>query len=572
MSDSTPDEVDDVPPQNDDTKRSKKLGSMGKDARAGLVHGLVSIPDGLAAGLLAGLSPVAGLYAYLFGMAAGALTTSSVLMSVQATGAMAVIISDVPEVTRGENPAGALAMLGLLTGLVMLTLGLFKLGSIVRFVPNAVLTGFISAVAINIVLSQLADFTGFTSNAGNRLLRAISTIFNVALFDGPTVIIGVSTILLIILLEKTPLKSLGLFVAIVITSSLTLLPSFDSVRLLSDIAEIPPGLPVPVLPALDSITALIIPALSLAVVGLIQGAAISQTVTQPDGSYSNVSGDFRGQGIANIVSAFFRGMPVAGSLSGTAVLTAAGARSRLGNLFAAAVMVVVIVLFSQIAGYIAMPALAGLLMLIGARMFKPGDLYSVAKTGPTQATVVVITFVLTLLIPLHYAVLVGIGISVILFVVGRSNKVRLVRWLMTPGLFPEEVEPPATLSPRDIVIIHGYGSLFFASAATFAKQLPTADERSRGAVVILRLRGADDLGSTIIQVLLRYQAELEAAHCHLLISGAGETLMRQLVSTGAILELGPQRVFAATPRVGESLTAAVEHAEKLVAKAGDSAS
>lgn len=562
--------TDPVPEEADD-RRSKKFGSMGNDARAGLVHGLVSVPDGLAAGLLAGLSPVAGLYAYLFGMAAGALTTSSVLMSVQATGAMAVIISDVPEVSRGVNPAGALAMLGILTGLVMLTLGLFKLGSIVRFVPNAVLTGFISAVAINIVLSQLADFTGFTSDAGNRLLRAVSTVFNVALFDWPTVIIGVLTIVLIIVLEKTPLKSFGLFVAIVLTSALTQVPFFDGVRLLSDIAEIPPGLPFPVLPAFDAIGALIIPALSLAVVGLIQGAAISQTVPQPNGTYSSVSGDFRGQGIANIVSAFFRGMPVAGSLSGTAVLTAAGARSRLGNLFAAAVMVIVILLFSQLAGYIAMPALAGLLMLIGGRMFKPGDLWNVALTGPTQATVVAITFALTLLIPLHYAVLVGIGISVILFVVGRSNKVRLVRWIMTPGPFPQEEEVPAVLSPRDIVIIHGYGSLFFASAQTFAKQLPVANEHSSGAVVVLRLRGADDLGSTIIQVLLRYKTELEAAHCSLLISGAGDNLMRQLVSTGAILELGPHRVFAATPRIGESLAAALEYAEKLVAQADDSA-
>jgi len=560
-----------VEPEEPNKKRSKKLRDVGQDARAGLVHGLVSVPDGLAAGLLAGLSPVAGLYAYLFGMAAGALTTSSVLMSVQATGAMAVIISDVPEVTRGANPAGALAMLGILTGVVMLTLGLLKLGSIVRFVPNAVLTGFISAVAINIVLSQFADFTGFTSDAGNRLLRAISTIFNVSLFDWPTVIIGVSTILLIIVLEKTPLKSFGLFVAIVLTSALTLLPFFDSVRLLSDIAAIPPGLPVPVFPSFEAFGALIVPALSLAVVGLIQGAAISQTVPQPNGTYSSVSGDFRGQGIANIVSAFFRGMPVAGSLSGTAVLTAAGARSRLGNLFAAGVMVIVILLFSQLAGYIAMPALAGLLMLIGGRMFKPGDLWNVAKTGPTQATVVVITFVLTLLIPLHYAVLVGIGISVILFVVGRSNKVRLVRWIMTPGPFPLEEEPPAVLSPRDIVIIHGYGSLFFASAQTFVKQLPVADEQSNGAVVILRLRGADDLGSTIIQVLLRYKSELEAANCSLLISGAGTNLMRQLVSTGAILELDPQRVFAATPKIGESLTSAIEYAEKLVAKSADAA-
>lgn len=537
---------------------------IGSDARAGLVHGLVSVPDGLASGLLAGLSPVAGLYGYLFGMVAGAVSTSSVLMTVQATGAMAVIIADVPEVRGGTDPAGALAMLGLLTGLIMLTLGLLKLGSLVRFVPHTVLTGFVSAVAINIILSQLADFTGFTSDAGNRLFRAVVTVINVADWHWPTVLLGVLTVALIMLLEKTPLSSLGLFTAVVIVSALGQLPFFGEVQQLSDIAEIPPGLPLPVLPALDMIGPLLIPAFSLALIGLIQGAAISQAVPQPDGSFSNVSGDFRGQGIANIVSSFFRGVPVAGSLSGTAVLTAAGARSRFGNLFAGAVMIVVIVLFSDLAGSISMPALAALLMLIGARMFKPRRLWVVIKTGPTQAVVVSITFVLTLLVPLQYAVLVGVGISVILFVVGRANTVRVVRWVPTDGPFPREEPPPAVLSAGDIVILQGYGSLFFASAEPFISQLPVATEHSRGAVVILRLRGADDLGSTIITALLRYRAELADAGCSLLLCGVSDDVMRQLAASGALAVFDASRVFAATAIVSESLTAALQHARELV--------
>jgi SulP family sulfate permease len=550
-----------------ESSRAKKIA---QDLRAGLVHGLVSVPDGLASGLLAGLSPITGLYGYMFGMVAGALATSSVLMSIQGTGAMAVIIADVPEIHRGENTAGALAMLGILTGIIMLTLGLLKLGSLVRFVPHAVLTGFISAVALNIILSQLADFTGFISTAPNRLLRAFATLLNIDQFNWPTVILGTATIVLISLLEKTPLKSFGLFAAIVVTSALAQLPFFNTVRLVQDVAEIPQGLPLPVLPSITAAPALLIPAMSLALVGLIQGAAISQTVPQPDGSYPSVSGDFRGQGVANIVSAFFRGIPVGGSLSGTAVLSAAGARSRLGNIFAGAVMAIVVLLFSILAGYIAMPALAGLLILVGARMFKPEQAWTVVKTGPSQAVVVAITFFLTLIIPLQYSVLVGVGISVILFVVGRANKVKVVRWVATDSHLPLEEAPPAVLSPADVVVLHVYGSLFFGSAATFVEQLPVADDNSRGASVIIRLRGADDLGSTVIQALLRYKSELEAAHCYLLISGVGEELMRQLVSTGAIGELDRTRVFSATKVVGESLAAAIEHARELAKRAGGS--
>jgi SulP family sulfate permease len=351
-----------------------KLRDVGKDLGAGIVHGLVSVPDGLASGLLAGVNPVSGLYGYLVGTVAGAVSTSSVFMSVQGTGAMAVIIADVPEAHSGSDQAGALATLGILTGIVMLLLGVFRLGSLVRFVPHAVLTGFINAVAINIILGQFAAFTGYTSDAANRLLRAFATFTHISAFDWPTFLIGVLTIGLILALERTPLGPLSLFVAVAATSALVALPFFSSVQLLNDIAVIPGGLPTPVLPSFDLIGVLIIPALSLAFVGLVQGAAISQSVPNPDGSYPDVSGDFRGQGIANIAAGFLRGVPVGGSMSATAVLRASGARSRLANLVAGAVMVLVILLLSGLAGYIAMPSLAALLMLVGARMFKPSQL------------------------------------------------------------------------------------------------------------------------------------------------------------------------------------------------------
>ena len=191
--------------------------NAGHDLRAGLVLGVESIPDGLAAGLLAGVNPVFGLYGYLFGTVAGALATSSVFMTVQATGAMAVIIADVPVVTTGPDAARALFTHSVITGQVMLALGLLRKGRMVRFNPNAVLTGFINAVAVNIVLGQLANLTGYQSEAGNRVTRSIDTLLQVGSFDWPTLAIGLLTIGLILLLERTPVGALGLVVAVVVT-------------------------------------------------------------------------------------------------------------------------------------------------------------------------------------------------------------------------------------------------------------------------------------------------------------------------------------------------------------------
>lgn len=536
-----------------------------KDLTAGVTLGLVSVPDGLAMGLLAGLNPVAGLYGYLVGTMAGALSTSSVLMSVQATGAMAVLIADVPELQGAQDPAGALATLGVLTGAVMVVLGVLRLGTLIRFVPNAVLTGFVNAVAINIVLGQLANFTGYESGRGSRLGRALDTVVHLSSLHWPTVSIGVATIALIVALERTRLRSLGLLVAVAVTSVLAaVLGPFEAVQQLRDIADIPGSLPRPVLPALALVPTLLLPAIALAFVGLVQGAAISQTVTNPDGTFPDISGDFRGQGVANVASGLLRGMPVGGSMSATALLTAAGARSRLANATAAIVIALAILLLSTLVALVSMPALAGLLMLVGYRTFKVDHVQMVWQTGPTQATVLATTFVLTLIIPLQYAVLVGVGVSVILYVVGQSNRVRVVRLTVPgPGAYPTESDPPPTIAAGETVVLAVYGSLFYTSASLFEQQLPDIDPTAAGGAVVLVLRGHDDLGSTLFQALGRYLEKLEAAGGHLLLAGVEDGALAQLEATTMLGRLGADNVFPATPWVGEAMRQAAARATRL---------
>ena len=163
-----------------------QLGSrstLGADLKAGAVLGVESVPDGLASGLLAGVNPLFGLYACIVGTFAGAAATSSVFMSVQTTGAMAVVIGDVPQTQGGDKAGAALATLALLTGLIMLGLGLAGLGSLVRFVPNSVLCGFVNAVAVNIVLGQLSNLTGYGGQGDNRVVRTFDTLLHLGSFD-----------------------------------------------------------------------------------------------------------------------------------------------------------------------------------------------------------------------------------------------------------------------------------------------------------------------------------------------------------------------------------------------------
>jgi SulP family sulfate permease len=541
--------------------------TLREDAVAGLVLGVESVPDGLAGGLLAGVNPVYGLYAYMVGTFTGGLTTSSSFMAVQATGAMAIVVADVGVVHSSENPDQMLFTLSVVTGVIMLTAGLLKLGSILRFVSNAVMVGFINAVGVNIILGQLDNFTGYEAEGGNRVIRAFDTLVNLGQAHLPTIVIGVSTIVLIVLLEKTRLGPLGMVVGIIVASAAVPILGWD-VAQLSDIADIPNSLPRPMLPILSAVPSLIIPALSLAFIGLVQGAGISANFPEEDGTYPNTSRDFVGQGAANVAAGFFQGMPVGGSMSASSLVKTAGARSRMALLIAGVVMAVVIVVFGSVVGYIAMPALAGLLMTVGYRTVKPDDIKSVWKTGAMQATVMSVTFALTMIIPLENAVLVGVGISMILFVINQSNRVTIKRWLVDESGSLREVEPPAEIGEGEVVVLQPYGSLFFAAAPVFEELLPDVSDGTTNSVVILRLRGRTDLGSTFMDVLRRYAEDLAVVDSKLVIISGDERVHEQLAVTRVTAVVGSENLYTSDEWVGATLKQAYADSVVWVGEAG----
>jgi SulP family sulfate permease len=546
-------------------RRRGSAGSLCQDATAGLVLGVQSVPDGLATGLLAGVNPLAGLYGYMVGTAVGALTTSSVFMAVQGTGAMAMVMADVPELRNASDPTRALVTLSLLTGVVMVVAGVAKLGTALRFVSNAVMVGFINAVGVNIVLGQLANLTGYEADGANRVARAFNTITNPGALDWPSVAIGVGTIVAIILLERTRLGALGLVVAVVVSSAVAYVLGWESVETLAGLGIVPDTLPMPELPLVRAIPALIVPAISLAFVGLVQGAGISANFPNPDGRYPDASRDFIGQGAANLASGVLQGMPVGGSVSASSINKQAGARSRQSLVIASLVMAVVIVVFGEVVGYVAMPALAGLLMLIGWRTVHPADLVSVWRTGAVQKAVLAVTFALTMVVPLQYAVLTGVGLSVVLHVVRQSNQVTIRRRITDEEGNLAEVDPPVELAANDVVLLQPYGSLFFAAAPVFEEALPNVGAQTRNTVVVLRLRGRSDLGTTFMDVLGRYARALAEADSRLLIVSANERIIEQLAVTGITEIVGEDGVYRGDERVGAAVARALADAEAWVA-------
>jgi sulfate permease, SulP family len=529
------------------------------DLTAGVVLGVQSVPDGLATGLLAGLNPSAGLYGYMVGTATGALVTSSTFMAVQGTGAMAMVIADVPGL-GGAGAPRALATLAVLTGAVMLVAGLLRLGAVLRFVSNAVMVGFINAVGVNIVLGQLANLTGYSADGPNRVVRAVNTLLRPDRMNGPTLAVGLATIAIIIVLGRTRLGAMSLVVAVVVTSAAAFIGDWEQVATLGDLGIALDSLPSFELPQLRSVPVLILPAVSLAFVGLVQGAGISATFPNSDGSYPDGSRDFVGQGAANIASGVLQGMPVGGSVSASAINKEAGAQTRASLLTAAVVMAVVVVAFGDAVANIAMPALAGLLMLIGIRTIKPADLTTVWKAGTVQKVVLTVTFGLTMLVPLQYAVLIGVGLSIVLHVVRQSNQVIVRQQVLEADGHLVEADPPAVLPPGAVVILQPYGSLFFAAAPVIEAMLPAVGPQSSGSVVILRLRGRTDLGTTFMDMLHRYATTLVAAGSKLKLASVSDRVLEQLRVAGITDVIDTDDLYAGTERVGATLRRAHDDA------------
>ncbi|MGE5376663.1 MAG: SulP family inorganic anion transporter [Bacteroidota bacterium] len=533
------------------------------DFIAAFTVGVASIPDSMASALLAGINPLAGLYTMIIATPIGALFTSSEMMHISTTSALSLAVAS--SLATGMTPADklqAVYVLALMVGVIQISLGLLKMGFLVRFVPHSVMTGFLNGVAILIILGQLRDFTGYASPHSNRVVQAVDTALNAQQIVLPVLVVGLTMVLLILILDRIKLTSQFSFIlAMIFASLLPFLPWFQNVPLVGDVTQVPSALPSFSLPDFSLMFKLIVPAFALSVIGLVQGAGISQGYPNPDGKFADPSGDFFGQGAANLAASFFKGMPCGGSLSGTAMVVNAGARSRWANFLAGVLIAITVLLFARLVELIAMPALAGLLIVIGFRTLNFDGIRTVWQTGMIPRVVMGITFVGTLVMPLQFAVLLGVGLSILLFTFHQANRLELVELVPSKNNpLPVERPAPKKLSNHHVTVLYPYGSLFYAAAKTFEENLPAAED-AKEAVVIFVLRGYDNFGSTMITVLDRYNQSLQANGGKVMLAGISPGVFVQLERTGLLERIGRENVFLVHRQWGVSAYEAYEAAQ-----------
>lgn len=541
--------------------RPLRRGTLRDDAVAGLNAAITSVPDGMASGLLAGVSPIHGLYAAMAGPIAGGLLSSTQLMIVTTTSAAALgagqVVTGLPEGERGP----ALFAMVFLVGILLMVFGLLRLGQLTRFVSYSVMTGFISGIAVLTILTQLPTIAGYKPEGGSRVAQSIDIFMHLPDLNWPSVGTAALALALAVLLPRTRLGNFGTLVAILVASLLVLLPGLQSVQLVKDVGDIPFGIPLPQLPSLDAFSLEVVTgALALSIVIAVQGAGVSQSIPNPDGAQRRLSRDFVAQGAANLTSGLFRGLPIGGSLSTTALSVLAGARSRWAAVFAGLWMVAIVLVGSVPVSYVAMPALAALLIYASARTIRPRDIVAVLRVGWPSTIACVTTFLCTLFLPIQAAVGIGVALSALLFVFSAAGDVSVVEIHEREDGSLVERAPPRQLVGGELVVLDVYGSLFFAGARTLQRMLPMVGNATRP-VVVLRMRGRTYLGATLTDVLARYAAALDQVGGRFYLTGVGQGIFAEVQRTKKFDLNGPIRLYEASDAIGSSTRAAISDAQ-----------
>lgn len=547
----------------------RKLGRpKPRDVIAGLVTGLFSIPEGMAYASIGGFNPVTGIYAGVMPGIIGSLFARTVLMVTTLTSAIALTSRSVLK-EAGLDPADPanVAALALVVGVVMLLFGLLRFGSIMNFVSNAVMTGFSTGIALQIVAGVLGDATGYKPQSGNTIGKFIDSLAHIGLWHPAAVAVALGTVAVWAVFHFIkPLESFATLLALVVVTAVVAVAHID-VETVGDIASIANALPPVTVPNFAAMPELLVGGVAVALVALAQAAGISAAVPNPDGSRTNMNGDFLAQGAANVAGGLFGALPAGGSLSRTGVATSAGAQTRWAGIFAGLWLAVLVLVAGSAAEIIPMPVIGGLILVIGAELVvgRLPDIKLVLRVAPLSAVAMLVTFAATTQLPLHTAIVIGVITSLVLYCAKAAEAAQLVALTPAPDDGWQQVPVPERCAGNDVTVLHYAGVGLFAEVARIDETWPRA-EGTTNAVVVLSLRSLPDVPSSVtIKALRRWAGQLAANNGRLIIAGVNPGTAAVLLRGGLDDLLGTDGVVPASDRIFGALDVAVERGRAWVA-------
>lgn len=514
------------------------------DLLAGLIVGIVALPLAIAFAIASGVKPEQGLYtAVVAGFVISALSGSRVQIG-GPTGAFVVLIFGIV----ARHGYDGLALATIMAGVMLILLGAAGMGTIIKYVPYPVTVGFTAGIALIILAGQGRDFLGLRMDTvpAEFIPKLMAYGTHLSSINLHAAGLGVLTVATILLWPRVTRRVPGSLVAVLLTTVLVQYLELPVETIGSRFGSVPNSLPAPHLPvfSLARMRELFFPALSIALLGGIESllsAVVADGMTERR-HRSNM--ELVAQGVANIASPIFGGIPATGAIARTATNIKNGGRTPVAGLIHAATLLLILIFFGQWAALIPMATLAGILVVVACHMSEWRLFLRLLRTPRSDVTVLLATFLLTLLIDLTVAIQVGMLLSALLFMrrMAEATQVGKMENLLTDG--EEDVADPLSLRLREVP--HGVevyeiaGPFFFGAADKFKQALSTVAGRPR--VLVLRLRHVPIIDATGLEALENLYRKASRGNTHLILSGVCPQVRHVMVRAGFIRRIGRHNV------------------------------
>ncbi len=518
-----------------------------KDITAGFIVAIIALPLSIALALASGATPEQGLYtAIVAGFVISFLGGSRVQIA-GPTAAFASIVAGI----IATNGFSGLVIATILAGIILILMGVFKLGSLIKFIPFTITTGFTSGIAVTILIGQVKDFFGLTfSHSPIETVDKVKEIVSSAgTINVQATIIGGITLLVLVLLPKVLKKIPPSLIAILISALLVKFLDLD-VLTIGDLYEISSKPPMPSLPtfSFETVKAVIPDAFTIAILAAVESLLSCVVADGMVGSRHNSNMELIAQGAGNICSALFGGIPATGAIARTAANIKNGGRTPIAGMVHAVVLLLVLLVLMPLASYIPMPAIAAILFVVAYNMSEWREFVHICKKSPkSDVLVLVTTFVLTIVFDLVVAICVGIVLATLLFMKRMSDETSAYGWKeIDEATDTENIN--LKIIPEGVAVFEITGPVFFGAATKIADTILSYGEHKN--VLVLRMRSVPTIDATGLHAFEDILEKLQKKNVKLIISHANEQPLDALKKSGIYNKIGAENFC---PNIEKSL-------------------
>lgn len=490
-----------------------------KDIVAGIIVAIIALPLSIALALASGVEPACGVYTAIFAGFVVSFLGGSRVQIAGPTAAFATIVAGIVA-TQGMD---GLIIATIIAGILLILMGIFKLGSLIKFIPYTITTGFTAGIAVTIFIGQIKDFLGLTYEKGVKPVETIEKLtanFNaISTFSWQALLVGVVCLAILIFYPKIEKRIPPSLIAVVVGALMVkFIPGLDDgVYTIGELYTIPTGLPKFALSGLDfsleKIISVFPNAFTIAILAAIESLLSCVVADSMVNSKHNSNMELVAQGAGNIVSVLFGGIPATGAIARTAANVKNGGRTPIAGMVHAVVLLLVIIFLMPYAALIPMPVIAAILFMVAYNMSEWRKFVRILKTAPkSDIIVMVITFALTVIFDLVIAIEVGMVLAAMLFMKRMSEETVVTGWKYSEDDESDDIEYKKV--PKNVRVYEISGPMFFGAADKIL-DIKLKDYTN---CLVLRMRGVNAIDATAMNSLEMLYNECKEKDIQLVLS------------------------------------------------------